>query len=303
MQAKLPKKKFDDMFGRGVRVSLDPGQVTIDGSPLWEKIVSESKEIHIKQVRQGFINVLRLDQTGKLIARLEHLHADIEGGLDEWRFRFNLPSRLVGIEFALDIGAIRDNPTSRLHLRSTLKYQNHLAAYRGVPLATLGYFDHAVEVFSELKDTDHLRFETGLEGIGITGGFTLPQEDKQLIAGIGLLYGSLKKARAIGNFFKIDLKIPAKLSDDDLDDIDFLYELIQGGEITSPQRIGRLRRRFSETAWNPVPRCFPSQTQPTSNWCQTPGLPFLVSQFMWMSLFRESLKPDWSQQRQILNEC
>ena len=43
------------MFGRGLRVSVDPGEVTIQGSPLLEKIVSESKEIHIKQERQGFI--------------------------------------------------------------------------------------------------------------------------------------------------------------------------------------------------------------------------------------------------------
>ena len=178
-----------------------------------------------------------MDEAGKPIARLEHLVAEIEGGTDEWRFKFNLPNKLFKIAFDLDVGAIRDNPKSRLHMRSTLKYQNNLAAYRGLPLANLEYFDHAVKVFSELRDTDRIRFELGLPGIGILGGFTLPQEMKQLIAGIGLLYGSLNKARAIGNFFKINLKIPAKLSDDDLDDIDFLYELTQGGNVPPPQRI------------------------------------------------------------------
>ncbi len=234
LQGKLPKKKFDEMFGRGLRVSVDPGEVTIKGSPLWEKIVSDSKEIHIKQERQGFINIIRLDEAGKPIARLEHLVADIEGGLDEWRVMFLLPNRLVTIEFDLNFGAIRDNPTSQLHMTSTLKYRNNLAAYRGLPVVNLEYFDHAVKVFSELRDTDRIRFELGLPGIGILGGFTLPQEMKQLIAGIGLLYGSLNKAKAIGNFFKINLKIPAKLSDDDLD---FLYELTEGGDVPPPQRI------------------------------------------------------------------
>jgi len=237
MQGKLPKKKCDEMFGRGLPVNLDPGEMTIQGSPLWEKIASESKAIHIKQERQGFINIIRLDETGKPIARLEYLVADIEGGFDEWRFKVDLPNKLFKIEFNLDFGAIRDNPTSRLHMTSTLKYRNNLAAYLGLPVANLEYIDHAVKAFSELMDTDRIRFELGLPGIGILGGFTLPQEMNQLIAGIGLLYGSLNKARAIGNFFKIDLKIPAKLSNDDLDDIDFLYELTEGGDVPPPRRI------------------------------------------------------------------
>ena len=110
LHAKLPKKKFDEMFGRGVRVCLDAGEVRIDGSPLWEKIASETKEIHIKQQRKGFINILRLNESGQQIARIEHLRAQIEGGLDEWRYKFHLPNNLFGIEFNLDVGAIRQIP-------------------------------------------------------------------------------------------------------------------------------------------------------------------------------------------------
>ena len=86
--------------------------------------------------------------------------------------------------------------------------------------------------FGELKDSDQVRFEIRLRGLGIHGGFTLPQEANGLFAGIGLLYRSLDKAKKIGRFFKINPRIPAKLTDDDIDDIDFLYELTQGGEVS-----------------------------------------------------------------------
>ena len=168
---------------------------------------------------------------------------------------------MFAIEFDLDSGAIRDNPTSRLEMTSTLKYRNNLASHRGMPVASLGYFDHALAVLDELKDSDRIRFEIGLQGIGVIGGMTLPEEAHELMAGIGLLYRSLDKAKKIGNFFKINPRIPAKLSKDDLDDIDFLYELIEGDEVPPPQRIVEVTVQVFRDRVAP---CFDALSKPNS---------------------------------------
>jgi hypothetical protein len=45
LQAKLPKEKFEALFGKGLPIEVAPGEVTIQGSPLWERINNGAKSL------------------------------------------------------------------------------------------------------------------------------------------------------------------------------------------------------------------------------------------------------------------
>jgi hypothetical protein len=94
MRVTLPRKKFDDLFGHRLLTSLDPGQLIFEGSPLWEKIASETTAAQFKQERRAAINIIRLDASGAPAGRVDHLHCKVEGGFDEWRFTTQLPRRI-----------------------------------------------------------------------------------------------------------------------------------------------------------------------------------------------------------------
>ena len=129
LRADLTKEKFDTLFGKGLPIDLQPGEITIQGSPLLEKINSEGKSFQIRQEPRGFLNILRLDGTGQAIARLEYLPCEIEGGHDEWRFNGRFPHDLVKIGFDLDLTALRDDRQNVSVPNSTFTYKTDLAAF------------------------------------------------------------------------------------------------------------------------------------------------------------------------------
>ena len=110
MHVSLPKEKFRSLIGQGLPTSLEPGQLTIEGSPLWEKFASEPSVAQLKQDRKGIISIIRVDATGMPISRIDHIHCKIEGGFDEWRVTTPLPGNLGSITFALDLDAMRKHP-------------------------------------------------------------------------------------------------------------------------------------------------------------------------------------------------
>ena len=188
MRAKLSKKKFDRLFGRGLRTSLEPGELTLEGSPLWEKIASESTAAQIKQLTRGVINIVRLDANGTQTARVDHLHCKIEGGFNEWRFTTQLPGNLVTIVFSVDLEAMRKHPEGYARMRSTFEYQSHLTRFGGVALEQLDLLDRVVALFGDIRDGDRFRIDVSLEGVGDFAWFTLFEQrsarvDRHVVSG------------------------------------------------------------------------------------------------------------------------
>ena len=69
----------------------------------------------------------------------------------------------------------------------------------------------------------------------------LPVKTNQAFLWIGTIYGAFYKAKVIANHFRINRRVPPTLSDEDINDIDFLYDLIQGREVSSPQLFDSVR--------------------------------------------------------------
>ena len=224
LRGKMPKHKVEEMFGKGFLVSLTPGELMIEGSQLWEKIASEATSVQIKRQGKGFINLVRLDAAGKPVAGIDYLSCELEGGHSECRFKAQLPSHLVTIEFSLDLEAMRASPKSRARMTSTFAIHNKLAAMQGTTIENLDVSEDVVKVFSGISRSDQLRIEVGVEGIGRIGGFSPPDEAIQLFSSVGTLYEALKKAKAIATHFKINPKLPASLDGNDLRRIDVLYD-------------------------------------------------------------------------------
>jgi hypothetical protein len=198
LRGKMPEKKVEEMFGKGFLVSLTPGELMIEGSRLWEKIASEATFVQLKRQGKGFINVVRLDATGEPVARIDYLSCEIEGGHSECRFRAQLPSRFVTLEFSLDLEAMRASPKSRARMTSTFAIHNELAAMQGTTTDYLDVSEDVVKVFSGISRSDQIRIDVGVEGMGRIGGFTPPEEAIQLFSSVGTLYEALKKAKTIG---------------------------------------------------------------------------------------------------------
>ncbi len=228
---KISKNKLDDLFLRGVPVSFDPGELTVQGSPLWQKIASEATWAHLRYERKGFINIVRLDTTDKPVARIDYLHCDVEGGQNEWRFKVHLPSDLATLEFSLDLNAMRANVGSRFEMKSTFRFRSNLTAMQGRALQSLKLREDEMAVFCGITDATRYRIDVALEGIGSIGGFNGSEKARQLFDWIGTLYGAIDKAKAIATFFRMSPRVPAKLSAEDLMQIDLLYDLIQGCEV------------------------------------------------------------------------
>jgi hypothetical protein len=241
MRVLMRKEKFEASIGKEPPVELNPGEVTIEGSPLWESISAEAKSFQMKQQHRGFINIARLDGSGQRVARLEYLPCDIEGGFNEWRFKTRLPHDLVTLGFGLNLRAIRDNPGRRVVMQSTFTFQNNLAVLRGARLLSIPLSEAPLQMLVGSEDSDRFRIEIVIPGVGSLGGFTLNQEANQLFAWTGALYDALAKAQAVARCFKIDPRTPTRVSGEDLEQIVFLYDLIGGREVPSPERFGEIR--------------------------------------------------------------
>jgi hypothetical protein len=233
MRAKLPKEKFETMFGKGLPVEIKPGELTFQGSPHWEKINAGAKSLQMKQQHRGFINLIRLDGTGQPISRIEYLYCDIEGGRDEWRIKCQFPNQLVTISFNLNLVAIRDNPKGRMN--SNFKYKLNMAGLQGRRILSLPLPEMTPALYSGIVDTDGFRIELGIEGSGVFLGFVLGPEANELFVWIGTLHETLRKARAVARHFGLDPRMPAEFSEDDLNQIDFLFGLIQCREVLNPR--------------------------------------------------------------------
>ena len=132
-----------------------PGELTLEGSPLWEKLASESKGINSSRSAEGVINIVRLNADGSPTARIDYLHCKIEGGFDEWRISTSIPGNLVTLGFSLDIKAMREHPTGSTRMKSTFEYHNHLARFKAVTIEILNGLDQTAEVFGGMaKDDD-----------------------------------------------------------------------------------------------------------------------------------------------------
>ena len=241
LRASLTKAKADSLIGKGLPIDLEPGKLHVEGSPLWEKVSSSATAFQMKQSHKGSVNIHRLDQSGRRIASIEYLDCDIEGGQQEWRLKVRFPCDVASITFSIDIGAIRDNPNTRLVMNSSFNYQTNLDSFAGRPLLSLAVPNEPPPVFCQIADTQQFRVEIGVQGIGRLGGFTLESEANRMFAWLGYLYEALHKARAVAKFFNVDPRMPAKLGDRDLDQIDFLYGLVRGQEIPSPECISVIR--------------------------------------------------------------
>lgn len=236
LRAELTKEKFHALFGKGLPIELQPGEITIQGSPLLEKINTEGKSFQIKQELPGFLNILRLDEAGQTIARLEYLPCEIEGGRDEWRFNGRFPHDLVKIGFDLDLAAIRDN-SQNATINSTFTYKTDLAAFRSWRIQDLPFPETLPDFYSGISEIDRFRIELGIQGYGRIGSISLDKEMNDLFAGFGFLYETLQKARLVARFFNLETRVPDHLSGRDLHQIEVLYGLTQGREMPSPRSI------------------------------------------------------------------
>jgi hypothetical protein len=236
MHVNLPRKKFKDLFGRGLVTSLGPGQLIVEGSPLWAKIASETTAAQLKQERRAAINIIRLDAAGAPAGHIDHLHCQVEGGSDEWRFTTQLPGNLVTIGFNLDLDAMRKHPVGSAPMRSTFSWRSNLPAFKATSIEDLGRLEHVAELFGGIADGDRYRFEVSLEEVGGFGGFTLYREAHPLLAAIGGVYMALDRAKTIAKHFQVSRSVPVTLTGKELDEIDFLYGLIQGRETPDPGR-------------------------------------------------------------------
>ncbi len=239
MRAKLPKEKFESLFSKGLPVELEQGELTIQGSPLWERVAAEAKSFQMKQERRGFVNLVRLDAAGEVVARLDCLTCNIEGGLDEWR-----------LEGAPAGGSRHDRvqPQHARHPRESreqedvrVEFDVHVPEQPRCPSgqATEGraHLAPPPPIFSGIADGDTFRFEIVIEEIGRCGNFDLGAKLNDLFGGIGGFYEQMLKARTVAKHFKIDLRIPSVLRQDDLNQIDVLFDLIRGREVPSPVKI------------------------------------------------------------------
>jgi hypothetical protein len=235
------KSKFDDLFGRGLAVPVAPGELTIEGSPLWEKIAAEAQMVQIKREFDAIVSIIRRDISGQRVASLDLIPCKVEGGMHELRFRARLPHELLAFTFNLDLREINASSGPTVPFTTTFGFQSNLGVWLGQPLLALPYLDQLLTVFGKLEDDERFCIELGIHGLGKVAGLTLDEQATRMFARLGQLYETMERARAIASYFKINPKLPVTLERHHLSHIDMLYDLIQGREVPNQRRLSVIR--------------------------------------------------------------
>jgi hypothetical protein len=266
----MKEEKLDDLMGRGLPITILPGEAKIEGSPLFQRILDDvtanNGQFQFKREFDGHVKLTRLDASGTEVGRLDVVPCRFDGGTDELRFTARAPHDLLTL-------------TGRFLRRSdepeAFFLTTNIGAWYGRPLLTLPFFDQMKGLFSGMRAGDRLAVEFFMTG-GRFCSVTPNERSRFDFADVGAFYDMLGKAREIAELHAMNPTTPGRFSGGCLEEIDLLYELLKGREVRRPGRSGTWTLRMGNEPGAEVVDVFSSSDQPGDlSWQSDVEMPFL----------------------------
>lgn len=217
----VPSEKADDLFGRGLPVELAPGELVVDGSPIWEQLATKGGTLQFSKDIQGSVNLRRLSATGTVLGQIDAIPCIFQGGPLELRFSCSLPHDLMKVQGVITF-------QEGMHHQFTVT--TDVGAWYKRRLSQLPFFGPMEAFVCGAKVEDRLELEFFLPGTRL--GSAIPKgSGETLFFHLNDIITPLTKAREIGRLFGVDSMTPNGFSHSDLEDLEVLYEVIQGREV------------------------------------------------------------------------
>ena len=217
-----------DLLNRGVPVTLNPGDVELDGSLLLKHAFEQSGPVTV-QASKGFNAKILFRPVGPDGTFIGHLEAPavVEGGLTEMRLHAELPNAPFGVDIQFEVA---DGKPSQFVNFSVLFA---LSRWVGKPIQHLPYFQDILAMFKAVAAGNDVRVDCLWEGNPIFGGRVANDELKGWLKVLPFLQ-TYEKAREMARHLKVNPPLPEKMTIDELVEIEDLHWRVWPGQHRVP---------------------------------------------------------------------
>lgn len=240
-------EKLDDLLGRGKQVEFSPNELEFFGSDLFESITNEidpSKTIMVKAGNEfdGAVTVSCIRKKRELYT-LHGIIGKIRGGYKEINFEGNLPNSPLSITLSFPL------PTDKSKKGTgTFNIGFDADKWEGQPVSLLSYFNQVYKWIDGLRTSDQVRFECEVGGNLLVGAKVESRDLSIMSSTLIDTLDLIKKTRVISAKLDFNLTMPkySLLKRNDVEQINFLYDLVMKGESIRSFASGNLSVKITE---------------------------------------------------------
>ncbi len=235
--------KYHTLVGRGLPVTLEPGEIKAEGSLLiqdiFERAMRNKGAFHVAQNVEVGLSLIRVNKEGEVAGRIDPLPCRIQGGMIECRFVARTSNGMLELSSDQRLG--QTGP-------STANVSYDLTPWYGRPVLNLPYFDAFAVLFAASSEGERLRFEFHYEGERLSGGYIVWEGIEA--GGVSAFVEVVSQARCVAGRLKVNPVLP-RLDESSTNEVEALYGLLNGKEIVRPWAGGRVNAVVAgETADN-----------------------------------------------------
>lgn len=234
--------KLGDLIGRGIPVSIGPGDVTAEGSPLVGAILEETSERHgllqLLLEGAGHVRLTHFDNEGREIGRPHEIECFFEGGLEEARFSARTSYGNLTVQGFL---------TSRPGTPMQFEIKPDLGCWLGRPLSSLPNFELIRDLLGDPAEGHEMRVEFFIQAMPIFSGAMLwgRAELNSNRRTAGLVEFSTQ-ARWIATTFDIEADLPGNITAEHVGEVSKVYRIARGEEIRLKGDVASSSARLSK---------------------------------------------------------
>ncbi len=241
------EKKAYQLFGQGVPVTFEPGQLDFEGSALLRHIFSGASTVQLAFRQKGILSVAVLDKSDREIKAIRGMRCELEGGIDERR----LSAQLDGcpLEFCFKFKRLRDAAISRIPFDWNFRF-NYLV-WMGKSILDIGYLEEVTALAQAFMGKGQVRFY--ISGLGPKRIILPVQFDHipQDVIEMDAMMALLTKAREVALKLDVAPLLEPKQGEREFKDVDLLHRLVTEGKASLPT--GRKELSFNIPSKNVPP--------------------------------------------------
>jgi Domain of unknown function (DUF4365) len=219
----LKSGKFDQLIGRGLPVSVIPGEIEVSGSPLFQHLLDQAAKnagkLHVVRKQQGTLILRRETPEGVIVGREWPISAVFQGGTSEFRITAVTHNGMFALSTTIRSGAAGPNA-----LDMNIKFSQ----WYGRSILDLPYFDEMQAIFGHPDEPGRLAMSMEIDGLR-TGIGTL-RRDNDMYLSIGDFIELIGQGRYVASHFRVN-PIVHSLSDDDKFGILVMFAIATGKEV------------------------------------------------------------------------
>lgn len=219
------EERRNQLFHTGLPIEFSCGEVIFKGSPLLEPLNNADKvTIQIGHRHKIFISIIRLNNNGSEVARLDCMSGELTAGQQEYHFEAALPNELL---------SMKAEHIAYKVMPSTLTLHFDVGKWKGLPVLSLPYYEQVYAVFGP-SVPDELNFNITLKDTGKVFACNATNFDEELLRTLSATLLLISKLRSIANIIGANPTLKSTLTDKDIKEIKRIYKILSDGKRVMP---------------------------------------------------------------------